>query len=209
MSEAASPMGANPYPVRFSVERPSRYQRVQLLLRIGVWIVLSWLGNFGLGLALLVAPVISAVLINQKGGASFLERHRAAYQKILSFYMGVMAYLWFTTDTFPTWGEDGPSTLSITTSGTPTVGSALLRFIMVIPQVIVLSLVGFVAMLLGVVAFFSVLINQSVPSRICDFETAFLAWQARVLTYFVSLVEEYPPYSFSTLTESQAPPPAA
>ena len=204
MSEAASPMRANLYPVRFSVERPSRYQRVQLLLRIGTWIVLGWIMDMALGFLMFAGPVISAVLIGQHGGASFLERYGAIYHKILSFYMGVMAYLWFTTDTFPTWGEEGASRLTINTTGTPTVGSALLRFIMVIPHVLVLWLLSFVAGMLGFIAFFFVLFRESVPAWICNFETAFLAWQARVLAYFLSLVEEHPPYSFSKLKQ---PPP--
>ncbi len=123
MSQATSPMGSAAYPVRFSVDRPSRYQRVQLLLRIGAWIVFGWVMDVALGFLVFAGPIISAVLIGQHGGASFLERYGAAYHKILSFYMGVMAYLWFTTDTFPTWGEEGPSRLTINTTGTPTVTS--------------------------------------------------------------------------------------
>ncbi len=197
-----SDVGAPAYPVQFAVDRSRRYQRVQVLLRLGVWIILGWVGNVGLGVLFLLAPVISAMLIAQRGGAAFLERYGGRYRRALSFYLGVNAYLWFATDTFPTWGEEGPSRLGVQTTGTPTVGSALLRIILVIPHMLVLLLLSIVAGILGLIAAISVLWRESVPGWICDYETAFLAWQARTLAYFVSMVEEYPPFSFSTFSSS-------
>lgn len=192
------------YPVGFSVDRPTRYRRVQILLRIGLWVIISWLGNMGLSALYVLAPIISAALIGQRGGASFLERYEGRYRKALGFWMGLNAFLWYATDSIPTWGEDGPSRFAVRTTGTPTVGSALLRLILVIPHVIVLGLLSVPAVIFAVLAFVTVLVNESVPGWVCNYQGAFLAWQARTLAYFVSLVEEYPPFAFGSLFSAPA-----
>jgi hypothetical protein len=40
-----------------------------------------------------------------------------------------------------------------------------------------------------------VLINESVSERIWRFLMGVVAWEARVVTYFLSMVEEYPPFN--------------
>lgn len=193
------------YPVHYDVDRPERFARVHILLRIGGWAIWSLLSNAGLGVLLLAAPVISALLIAQRGGgAAFHERHGAIYRKVLAFYMGIQAYLWLTTDEVPTWGEAGASRLEIESSGQPTVGSALWRLIMVIPSAIVLALLMMVGFALAFVAAITVLVGQSVPDWIRNFLVGLLAWEARLLAYFVSLVEEYPPFSLEHRTLAPA-----
>ena len=185
---------AGGYPVQFSVDRPARYQRVQILLRIGVGIVLGFILNAAFGFFYFVGPVISAVLIAQRGGEAFQQRYGAFYRKLLSFCKGLSAYLLFACDSFPSWGEEGPARLQIRTTGTPTVGSALLRLLLAIPHFLILGLLGGVAMLLGFVALITVLVNESVPEPIQRFQVGFLTWSARTEAYFLSLVEEYPPF---------------
>ena len=98
---------AGAYPVQFSVDRPERFQRVQLLLRLALWLALYWFGS-GLGwLVYLGGPIITAVLVAQRGGRGFQERHGERYRKALSFIMGVSAYLLFASDRFPIWGKKG------------------------------------------------------------------------------------------------------
>ena len=56
---------------------------------------------------------------------------------------------------------------------------------------------GIVALIAGVIAAVSVLINESVPGGLWTFLMGFVAWEARVLSYFLSMVEEYPPFSLA------------
>ena len=188
MSEAA--MSA--YPVSVSVAKPDRFQRVHLLLRIGLWVVVTYLFNSFL---LLAGPVISAVLVAQRGDQSFHERYGEIYGKVVAFIMGLQGYMFFASDDFPEWGEGGSLRYDYTPTGEPTVGSALLRIIMVIPHLIALWVVGILALALGFVAAVTVLFPQSVPHGVWKFLMGYVAWDARVLTYFLSMVEEYPPFS--------------
>ncbi len=188
MSEAA--MSA--YPVSVSVAKPDRFQRVHLLLRIGLWLVVTYLFNSFL---LLAGPVISAVLVAQRGDQSFHERYGEIYGKVVAFIMGLQGYMFFASDDFPEWGEGGSLRYDYTPTGEPTVGSALLRIIMVIPHLIALWVIGILALALGFVAAVTVLFSESVPHGIWKFLMGYVAWDARVLTYFLSMVEEYPPFS--------------
>ena len=67
--------------VQFSVDRPGTFERVEVLLRVGICFVLSWLSSFGLWVILLAGPIISAVLISQRGAEGFHERSGAMYRK--------------------------------------------------------------------------------------------------------------------------------
>lgn len=182
------------YPVQVSMESPRRFQRVHVLLRIGIWIVLGWLSNVGLGFVFLAGPVVTAVLVAQ-GGDGFHTRYGETYRKVVSFWTGLQGYLFFGTDTFPSWGQEGPVRYSYRPTGTPTVGSALLRLIMVIPHAIVLFVVGILAALAGLAALVTILVDESVPMGLWKFLMGVVAWQARVFSYFLSMVEEYPPFS--------------
>ncbi len=191
---------AGAYPVQFSVDRPERFQRVQLLLRLALWLALYWFGS-GLGwFVYLGGPIITAVLVAQRGGRGFQERHGERYRKALSFIMGVNAYLLFASDGLPIWGKEGPTRLRIESTGTPTVGSALVRLIRVIPHGVVLVILWVVAGIAALVALFTIVVSGSVPEGIRRFQIGVLVWEAWTLAYLVSMVEEYPPFRF------EAPP---
>ena len=169
---------------------------MQLLLRIGAWIVLGWLGEVGLGLFIFVMPILSAVLIAQRGGAAFLERWSATYTRLLGFGGGVIGYLAFATDRIPEWDTEGAVRLQVDVAGEPTVGSALLHISLVIPHVTVLWLLGFISGILTVVAFITVLFAESVPDWLRAFQVRYVACHMRVAAYYFSLVPGYPPFSF-------------
>ena len=148
-----------------------------LLLRIGLWIVVTYVFNSFL---LLAGPVISAVLVAQRGTRGFHERYGEIYGKVVAFMMGLLGYMFFASDEFPEWGEGGALRYDYTPTGEPTVGSALLRIVMVIPHVIALWFVGILALALGFVAAVTVLFSQSVPHGVWKFLMGYVAWEARV-----------------------------
>ncbi len=191
MSEAA----ATRYPVAVSAEAPDRYDRIQILLRIGVYWIVSVLP---MGFALLLIPVVSAVLISQQGGKDFLETNGALYGRALGFVLGVYAWMYYATDQFPRWDQEGAFRARVHPSGEPTVGSALWRYVTVVPHAIAVWLLFVPAVILGLMAVMAVLFSERVPSFILRYELAFVAYTGRSLAYYASIVDEYPPFTLST-----------
>jgi hypothetical protein len=65
----------------------------------------------------------------------------------------------------------------------------------------VLYLIGFVAFILWLVAAVYILFQESYPKGIYDFFRGFLRWEARLLGYHASLVDQYPPFALDTQPE--------
>jgi hypothetical protein len=197
------------YGVTFDIERPLRYDRTQVLIRILIIVVasilagaLGWIST-GLYLAL---PVLAAILISQKGAARYLAESEQNMTLWLRYIIAAYAYLGLLTDKLP--NEDPHRTLrfEVTPSGDPTPGGVLVRIITAIPHAIVLGLLGVVAAVLIVVAAIMILVNESVPEGIHSFLRGYLRWQARVYVYLAGLVQEYPPFSFDIGPEGAGTP---
>jgi len=195
--------GAHPesdadFPVQLFVELPQRYERSQLLLRILVMILLSALhqpfGGISCGLYF-VLPVVAAVLISQRGGSQFIATDSGWMRAALEWIMGLFAYLMLVTDRVPLDAPKRSVHLKIRPSGTPTVGTALVRFFTSLPHVLVLSVLGMLSVLIWVVAALSVLLTESYPPTLQRFQRNLLAWAARFFVYHCSLIEDYPPFS--------------
>ena len=100
-------------------------------------------------------------------------------------------------DRFPT-GDDDDVRIQIANTGRPTVGSALSRLVTSIPSGFVLLLLWCVSSVLWIVAAVSVVLGLAMPDSILAFQRGVLRWQARLVAYHASFVEEYPPFSFDT-----------
>ena len=96
-------------PVQFSVDRPDAFERVHVVVRIGICFVQSWLSSFGLWIILLAGPIVPAIIISHRGAEGFHERYGAMYCKALRFLMRVEAYRRWTTDAIPNWNEERTS----------------------------------------------------------------------------------------------------
>jgi hypothetical protein len=183
------------YPVQTSFSKPERYDRIQLLWRLGIWMVLGAVTNGVLGFAYFAGPIVSAIFVSRHGADGFHEKYGAKYAKFVSFYADLQTYFLFGTDEFPSWGKEGAAHYSYQPSGSPTVGSALLRLIMVIPHAIMGWVLGIIIFGASLVAIVTVLMSETVSEGIWGILMGIVAWEARVLTYFLSMVEEYPPFS--------------
>ena len=184
----------NAYPVTLEVEAPERFERVQLLLRVLVYIAAGALhSSLGVSLYLLL-PVVAAVLISQRGGAYF-EHDGRWLIPALDWVIGLYAYMLFVTDRFPLESGKRATRLTLHTSGTPNVGSALSRLVTSLPHAFVLSLIGMVGVLVALVATLSILATEQVPQALQDFQRGYVAWIARVFAYHASLVDAYPPFA--------------
>jgi hypothetical protein len=124
----------------------------------------------------------------------------------LRWVVAIYAYLGILTDRFPTERPEEVVRFEVRTGGSPTVGSALLRLIYSNPSALVLGLLGIVSAVIWVIAAVMVLIQENYPDGLYNFQRGILRWEARLLGYHASLVDEYPPFALDTGPE---PAPAA
>jgi hypothetical protein len=199
----------NKYPVFFNIERPEKFDRTQVVLRLLVLLILALLGGvigWALGLVYLALPVLAAILISQKGPEQYLKGSGEPTLTILNWYLALYSYLSLLTDRFPTEKPEEVISFRISPSGSPTVGSALLRLIWSLPSAIVLGILGIIGVIVWIIAMISVLVHESYSEGLYDFQLGIMRWHARLLGYHSSLVDEYPPFAIDTGPEEAAPP---
>lgn len=195
--------------VHVEVNSPPSFERVQVLLRILLAIVLGWLGItagwlvFGLYLLL---PVIAAVSISI-GPARFRRDTAPQIAALLAWLLQLSAYMMLLTDRFPAGTDVARIELPVTSH--TTVGGALRRLVSSLPSGAVLLLLWFASGVLWLVAAVAVLVGASIPDPIMAYQRGVLRWQARLVAYHACLVDEYPPVSFDTHPSDHGPLAAA
>jgi len=187
------------YPVTFELERPAHMSRPHVFLRILILILASWIVGTGgwLGLVYLGLPAAAAILIAKKNGQGYLDEKGERVTGWIALILGALAYLTLLTDEFPG-RSSAPARLQIVRSGSPTVGSALLRILEAIPNAIALALLGLISVIVWLIAAISILLNERYPEPLWNFQYSVIGWQARLLAYLASLIEPYPPYTLDT-----------
>jgi hypothetical protein len=184
-------------PVDFDVGYPPRFARAQVALRVVILILAAIIG-IPLGWILYLGfPVLAAVLISQKDGARYLGGDGPRVTRWLYWVMAVIAYMWMLTDRLPVSGDETVR-FEVERSGTPTIGSALLRIVKAIPSALVLVLLMFVSGIVWLIAAVWILVEETYPESLFGFQRAVVRWQARLLAYLASLVEPYPPFHLDT-----------
>ncbi len=197
------------YPAEFDIQMPREFDKAQVVLRVVIVFVLAILqiGSIVFGGAYLILPVVAAVMIAQKGPQKYLDDAQTGPIKWLRYVMMFYAYMALATDKLKTEGPEEVVQLNVTPNGSPSVGQALLRIILAIPHAIVLGLIGIAFAVVWIIAAISILASGSYPQWAADFIRGYLRWNARLLAYMASLVDEYPPFSFSG-NGAVLPPPA-
>lgn len=185
------------HPVQVDVPSPPLYDRLQLLVRLlfamvlgAIGISFSWLA----GVLYLLLPLIAATAL----------AGREQLWKPLQYLLQVSAYMLLLTDRFPTRAHE-PAHIDLRITGAPTAGSALLRLVTSIPSVIVLGILGIVSCFLGFIGILTILFSRTLPAPILAYQRAMLRWQARLLAYHASLVDEYPPFALDMGEEPTVP----
>ncbi len=191
---------------------PAKLSRAHVLLRILIWCVTGALANaigwpgtllyFGL-------PVVAGVLISQHGAPRYLEEDGKVLTKFLAWLAAFWAYMSLLTDRFPL-GEGEPDIrLEVTPSGTPTLGSALLRIVMSLPLAFVLALLGIASSILWLFAAIAVLFVEHYPRSWFDFQCGMIRAVTRLLVYHASLTDQYPPFGLELGPSEPLAPSAA
>jgi Domain of unknown function (DUF4389) len=183
-------------PVVFDLERPPAFRRVHVVLRLALLVVLSWISH-PFGLLWLGLPVIAAIFIAQKDGRRYLDEDRPKLTGVLHWIIALLAYLALLTDRLPG-SEPHPVRFEIERSGSPTVGSALLRILYALPSLIVLAILGLVGAIVWVIADVLILVNERYPASFWRLLRALVRWEAWLLAYLASLVNRYPPFRLET-----------
>lgn len=199
------------YPATFDVQPPTgQLDKGQIVLRIVIVVVIGWLANWIVGAAYWLLPILAAVMISQKGAEQYLADAEKGPVRWIRYLMGFYTYISLASDKLP---FDDPDSVNfhVRTTGSPTVGSALLRIILAIPHALVLGILGIAFVVVWIIAAISILINGVYPDWAFNFIRGYLRWNARLLAYMASLVDEYPPFSFedgagATAPASPAPP---
>lgn len=191
------------YPVSVDVISPLRFERIQLLLRIVFAAVLGWIGITAGWLVCLLyfaLPVIAAISLSAVVG----DRYRTKLWRVLDWLLRLGAFMAMVVDRFPAGDdEDGDVRIDIRFTGKPTVASALGRLVMSLPSGFILMILWFVSSVLWVIGAFAVLFTTRMPQPILGYQRAILRWEARLVAYHASLVEEYPPFALDTGTSGE------
>lgn len=182
--------------VSLDVERPPVFRRAHVLPRLGLLIVVGWVGH-PWGLLWLGLPAIAAILVSQKGGQRYLDENGPAAIRVLHWILDLTAYLALLTDELPGRG-DHPTRFGVERSGSPTVGSALLRVLYAIPSLIVLAILSFVGSIVWFVALLLVVFEETYPEGLWRFLLGLVRFEACLLAYLASLVDDYPPFTLET-----------
>jgi hypothetical protein len=192
------------FPVTFDVERPPVFRQAHVFLRVGLPVVIGWIGH-PIGLLWLGLPLVAAILVSQKGGQRYLDEDGPTVTRALNWILDLVAYLALLTDQLPGRGEH-PVRFRVDRSGSPTVGSALLRILYAIPSLIVLAILTFVGAIVWVIAVVLVLVDENYPESLWRLLLGIVRWEACLLAYLASLVDSYPPFALETGPASPAAP---
>ena len=191
-------------PVSLDLDRPVTFDRAHVVLRVALLIIIGWIAH-PIGLLWLGLPVVAAILISQSSGQRYLDDQGPTATRVLAWIVAAVAYLALLTDRLPGRGEE-PVRFQVERSGSPTVGSALLRILSAIPSIIVLALLVFVAAIVWVIAAVLVLVDGRYPDSLWRFLLGIVRWEACLLAYLASLVDRYPSFTLETGPLSPAAP---
>jgi hypothetical protein len=190
------------YPAALTIETPEKIANwrplVQWFLAIPHIIVL-----YVLGIVAEVVAVISWFAILFTGrlpeGLAGVQAMYLRYSNRVSAYIGFLV-VDYPPFGFATTAADPGDNPGVRVDLTPELENrnrltTFFRLILVIPHVIVLGVLGLVAWVVGIIAFFAVLFTAKWPEGLRTFILGYLRWSLRVNAYAFLLTDEYPPFS--------------
>jgi hypothetical protein len=193
--EAAAPTPAQSYPVRYDVEYPEQLNRwlifVKWILAIPHLIIL-----YGLSIAAYLISFIAFFAI------LFTKRYPQELFKfvvnIQRWNANVSAYALLMRDEYPPFSwEAGQYPVDYDVEYPEELSRWLIfvKWLLAIPHIIVLALLGIVAYFVLIIAFFSILFTQQYPESMFKFVVGVNRWSQRLTAYVYLLRDEYPPFS--------------
>jgi hypothetical protein len=189
------------YPVHYSIERPTRFTRIQLLIRILVFCVLGIIGvSFGLAFMVgyMALPVFAAARLTSRGDKphAYIETDGPHVIALLRWFAAISAWAGLIAEELPRRAPEETVRIDVEADAHPTPGSALIRLITGLPSAFVLALLGWLGVFVWLWAALSVLFRERVGAGTFNYLVGLQRWSIRLLAYQASLVDEYPPFSF-------------
>jgi hypothetical protein len=195
------------YPVHYSVERPLTFTRLQLVARLVAFCALGLFGlSFGVFFlfAYLALPVFAASrLSTQRTATQYLDQDGPRVLTALRWFAAVSGWAGLITDRLPSAAPDEIVRVTVAPSAAPSAASAMWRVVTGLPSALVLAVLGWIGTLVWLWAALSVLLFARVGLGAFEYLVGLQRWSIRLLVFQASLVDEYPPFSFSD------PPPAS
>ncbi len=186
------------YPVQFSVEYPEEGRNrlttlFRLILMIPVLVVVS-LAAYGVLLLSLATALM--ILFRKKYPRPWFEFQLAVAQ----FSARVDAYISLLRDEYPSTDEQQAVKLDIAYPDGAQLNRImpLIKWLLAIPHYIVLFVLGIIALIVTIIAWFAILIVGRFPRGLFDFSVGVSRWSARVTAYALILTtDRYPPFRLS------------
>lgn len=188
---------AGSYPVTYDVQYPQELSRwlifVKWLLAIPHLIVLYALG---IASALITFVAFFAILFTKQYPRGLFD----FVVNVNRWSANATAYTFLMRDEYPPFSwEPGqyPVTYEVQYPAELSRWLIFVKWLLVIPHLIVLLLVYIIAYFVLFIAFFAILFTRKFPEAMFKYVLGMLRWSARVNAYTNLLRDEYPPFSMN------------
>jgi hypothetical protein len=191
-----------PYPVHYSVEPPPKFSRLQLLGRLVAFCALGMLGlSFGALFAFLflILPAYAASRLASRDTdpATYAAEEGPRVVKLLRWFAALSAWTGLVAEHLPKSAPEETIRLDVAGPANVSPTAALFRVFTGIPSAIVLAILCWFGVFVWMWAAITILIGERVGPHAFRYLVGLQRWSIRLLVYQASLVDEYPPFSFS------------
>ena len=189
------------YAARLDIDYPKKLDRLTTFFRV-LWIipiviVLSLLTATGSG------EILGGLFIATMLMIVFRERYPRWWfdfaRQLVRFEARVLAYLALLTDRYPSTVDEQSVHLEIDYPEVPRELNRwlpLVKWLLAIPHYIVLTVLGAIAIVVVVIAWFAILFTGRYPQALFDYVVGVGRWGLRVQAYaFLLVTDQYPPFS--------------
>ena len=193
--ETASAEPAADYPLRFDVEYPEGLSRwlifVKWILAIPHMIILYVLGIIAYVCTFIAFFAILFTTRYPRGLFDFVVN-------VQRWSANASAYVGLLRDEYPPFSwEPGqyPVTYEVNYPENLNRWLPLIKWLLVIPHIIVLLVLFIIGYIIWIIAWFAILFTGSFPRGMFDFIVGMTRWSYRVNAYVYLLTDQYPPFS--------------
>jgi hypothetical protein len=201
------------YPASLKIDYPEKCDRLATLLRIVVVIPILVLFGLLTGSVHQLEGVHRGRFLFGGGGYVYLATllmilFRKKYPRwwfdwnlsLTGFAARVLAYFAVLTHRYPSTDEEQAVHIEIPYPDVAkdlSRGMPLIKWLLVIPHMIVLAVLVFVAVISTILAWFSIVFTGRYPRGVFDFVVGVMRWGLRVNAYaFLLTTDKYPPFGF-------------
>jgi len=196
--DSAAPVASESYPVRFEVEYPENLNRLTTFVR-GILVLPALFLTYPLSFVLYATVPFGWLTV-------FLRRSYpgwlfATNTGIFGFTARTHSYALLLTDRYPSFNAAGsPVHLAFAPPPSGRLSRWRVLFwkaVLLLPNLFVLQILFFCALVVSVMAWFAVLLTGRYPRGLFGFVTGAGRWYYRAAAYFLSFNDRYPPYAIS------------